>query len=53
MNVMAVLDWFFQLITNTISWLGSAEIVGGLSLLHVIIAFVLMGVVISVMVPRS
>lgn len=53
MNVLAALDWLFQLIANCISFLGTLELVAGLSMLHVLLAFALMGVVISVLVPRA
>lgn len=53
MNVLAALDWLFQLIANCVSFLGSLELVAGLSTLHVLLAFTLMGVVIRVLVPRA
>lgn len=53
MYLMSVLDWFLQYITNCITWLKSVEIVSGLTLLHVLLAFTLMGVVVRVLVPRA
>lgn len=53
MNVMAALDWFFQLITNCVSWLGSVQLVAGLSLLHILLGFTLLGAVMAVLVPRA
>lgn len=51
--VMAAFDWIIQLIANTVSWLGSVELVAGLPLLYVLLAFVIMGVVISNLTPKT
>lgn len=53
MAIMSALDWLFQFLANVVSWLGSMELVTGISLLHMIVAFIVMGVVIGALVPRA
>ena len=50
--VMQFLNWAYQLISTFISWLSATVIVGGISLLHILIAFIIIGLLIATLVPK-